>query len=127
VRWSGGQLSHDLVLSETTGDLGALHWVAAEGLLVGILDVRQTKRASTVLIARELGNGSCSVVLVVEFDNTGSTRTSVGLVLNLRALDFANGCEKLNQILVAGGPGKLSGGQSCENQRSPGPLLTLRT
>jgi hypothetical protein len=53
---------HDLILSEAHGHaaglLLALHGVHCR-LLVGVSDVGQTKRATTVLVSRELGLKGC--------------------------------------------------------------------
>lgn len=94
---------HDLVLSQA-GGIG-VHDVGASGGL--ILDEAQAKRATAVLVSRELGNGSIRVVDRVEADNTSAARTSVGLILNLSLLNLADRGEELNEILIAGRPRQL--------------------
>lgn len=95
-------------------------------LNVGVLDERKTKRATAVLVTGELGcsrvsaaslqkkkkkgfltNGSLGVFGSVELDDAGATGTAIGLVLDLRTLDLADGGEEFDEIFVAGGPGKL--------------------
>ena len=44
---------HDLILGQATGVLGTLHRLAVA--LVCVLDVVETERSATVLVARELG------------------------------------------------------------------------
>lgn len=53
-------------------------------------------------------DGCLSIWLLLELDNTGSTRAAVRLVLNLGAVDLANCSKKLNKILVAGGPRQVT-------------------
>jgi hypothetical protein len=57
-----GAILHDLILSKTHGHAAslflALHGVHCR-LLVGVSDVGQTKRATTVLVSRELGWKGC--------------------------------------------------------------------
>lgn len=105
VHWPAWQQLHDLILSEATSRLSALHEVGTT--LIGIFDIGQTKGTATVLVAGELGNRGSGIVWRVEFDNTSATRASVGLVLNLGTFDLADGREELDEILVACGPGKL--------------------
>jgi hypothetical protein len=45
---------------------------------------------------------------LLELNNTGSTRPTVGLILNLSTCDLANCGEQLDKILVAGGPRQVA-------------------
>lgn len=72
-----------------------------------VLDEAEPERPATILIALELSNGCLSGVGVVETNDASATRTPTRLVLDLGLLDFSNGREQLDEILVAGGPGKL--------------------
>lgn len=47
-------------------------------------------------------DGSLSVALARELDNTSALGAAIGLVLNLSALDLADGGEEVDKILVAG-------------------------
>lgn len=94
---------HYLVLGQTSS-LG-FHGVSSTGSLV--LYKAQAKRAATVLIAREFGNGSLSIVGSVETDHTGTAGSSIGLVLDLGLFDLADGSEEFNEILIASRPRKL--------------------
>lgn len=96
--------SHDLVLGEAAVGVG-VHAVATAG--GEVLDVAQAKRAAAVLIALELSDGSLGGVGVVEADHTAAARAAARLVLDLGLLDLADGGEELDQIVIAGGPGKL--------------------
>ena len=84
--------SQDLVL-HAAGSLLTLHAVAA---LVEVLHVRQAERTTAVLIGLKLGYSGLGVFDSGEFDNTGAARATVRLVLNLRALDFADRGEELD-------------------------------
>lgn len=95
---------HDLVLRQA-GGVG-VHNVSASGGLV--LDKAQAKRTATVLVSRELGDGSVCVVDSVEADNTSAARTSVWLVLNLGLLNLADCGKELDEILIAGRPRQLA-------------------
>lgn len=53
-------------------------------------------------------NSCFSIWLLLEFDDTGSTRTAVGLVLDLGTRHLADCGEQLNKILVAGGPREVA-------------------
>lgn len=94
---------HDLVLRQA-GGVG-VHNVSASRSLV--LDKAQAKRAATVLVTGELGDGSVCVVNSVEANNTSAARASVWLVLNLGLLNLADCGEELNKILIAGRPRQL--------------------
>lgn len=96
---------HDLVLRQAGGFGVHGHGVSASGGLV--LDEAQAKRAATVLVSRELGDGGVGVVDSVETNNTSAARTSIGLILDLGLLNLADCGEELNEILVAGGPRQL--------------------
>ena len=113
---------HDLILCQSTSVLSTLHNITV--ILVSILDVRQAKRPATVLVSCELGcrivsislqskeqvrtNGSFSVCTLLKFDDTSATRSAVGLILDLSTRYLANRSEKLNQVLVAGGPRQVA-------------------
>lgn len=73
-----------------------------------VLDVGEAERTTAVLVAGELGDGCGSIVLVPELDHTGAARATVGLVLDLGALNFSDGREELNEVVVAGAPWQLS-------------------
>jgi hypothetical protein len=96
---------HDLVLRQAGGVGVHGHGVSTSRGLV--LDEAQAKRAATVLVSRELGDGSIRVVDGVEANNTSAARTSIGLILNLGLLNLADCGEELNEILIAGRPGQL--------------------
>lgn len=73
-----------------------------------------------------LTNGSLGVFGSVELDNASATGTAIGLVLDLRTLDLADGGEEFDEIFVAGRPGKLK--KKSASQRSLRlHRLTLRT
>ena len=94
---------HHLIL-RAAGLLSAFHHVAT---LVEVLDVREAKRASAVLIACEFGDSGSGVFLVGELYHTRATRAPVRLVLNLSTLDFADCGEEFDEILVACAPRQL--------------------
>lgn len=96
---------HDLILRQAGGVGVHRHLVSASGSLV--LDEAQAKRATTILVSRELGDGSVRVVDGVEANNTSAARTSIGLILNLGLLNLADCGEELNEILIAGRPRQL--------------------
>lgn len=83
--------------------LGAFHHVP----LVGVAHVSQAKWATAVRVALELGEGLCSVFLLGKLNDTSATGATSRLVLNLCALDFADGGEELDEIVVASAPRKL--------------------
>ena len=98
---------HDLILSEAADWLGLQRHsivVRSWGL---VLNEAEAEWATTVLVTRELGDGSLGVLDTIEANDTGSAGTSVWLVLNLGLLDLSDGGEELDKILVAGGPWKL--------------------
>ena len=94
---------HHLLLQVAT--LLTLHHVAA---LTTVLDIGEAERTTTVLVACEFGDGSLGVRLRAELHNTRACRATVRLVLDLGALDLADGGEELNKILVAGAPWQLN-------------------
>jgi hypothetical protein len=49
-------------------------------------------------------DSSVSIALDGELNDTASTRTAIGLVLNFSALDLSDGGEEFDKILVAGTP-----------------------
>ena len=55
-----------------------------------------------------LTDSSLGVSLRIELDYTSTARTAIGLILDLSTLDGANRGEKLNKIIVAGRPGKVT-------------------
>jgi hypothetical protein len=61
-----------------------------------------------VRIDRKLTNRGVSVLLLLELDDTSSTRAAVRLVLNLSALDLADSGEELDEILVTGWPWQVA-------------------
>ncbi|KAJ2972028.1 hypothetical protein NUW58_g9269 [Xylaria curta] len=65
------------------------------------------ERSTSVLIALKLGNRRLGGLLAIKADNTGSSGTSTRLILNLGLVNFANGSEQLDKILIAGRPRKL--------------------
>lgn len=64
---------------------------------------------------RGLTNCGLSSVRTVEFNHTRAAGTTVGLVLDFGLFDLADGGEEINQILIAGGPRKLSLSVPCCN------------
>ena len=56
---------------------------------------------------RGLTNSGFSVLSAIKLDDTGSTGATIRFVLDLGTLDLADGGEELDQIVIAGGPGKL--------------------
>jgi len=97
---------HDLILGQAAGVLGALHRLAVA--LVRVLDVVETKRSATVLVARELGDGGVSILVLLELDHAGSARATVGLVLDLSTLNLADRGEQLYKVFVAGRPRQVA-------------------
>ena len=72
-----------------------------------VLDEAQAERAAAILVALEFADGGVGSLSIVESDNTGTAGSSAGLVLDLGLLNLADRREKLDQIIVAGRPGKL--------------------
>ena len=110
------QSSHDLILGQRRLPVAFHHRVAvaiavhvAIVLLTrnNVLDEAQAKRSATVLVARELGDGTLAIVGVVESDNTSTLRATIALVLDLGLLDFANRLEEFDKVIVAGRPREL--------------------
>ena len=60
---------HHLVL-HAAGRLGTLHHIAT---LVEVFDVRELQRATAVLVASELRDGSTGVFLIAELHHAGAT------------------------------------------------------
>ena len=100
-----GQLLHDLVLSQAAMRIG-VHCIAGTGC--DVLDEAEAQGTSAVLVALELGDGGIGGLSAVKANDTGATGPAAGFVLNLCLLHFADGREKLNEIVVASGPRKLS-------------------
>lgn len=109
VRMINVVVLHHLILSETV----VLHAHVATAHLVGVLDVAQAERATTVLVSSELGDGGICVVSVFEFDDAGTLRATVAFVGDLSLLDSTDSCEEIDEILVGCGPWEL-------------PLVSLR-
>ena len=76
--------------------------------LVGVLDEGEAERTATVHVLLELRNRSLSVLLGAELDNTGTAGATVGLILDLCALDLTDSSEQLDEVLVAGAPGQVA-------------------
>ena len=96
---------HDLLLKRTVGlDVHGRRRAS----LVGVLDEGEAERTATVHVLLELGDGSLGVFEGAELDNTGTAGATVGLVLDLGALDLADSSEELDQVLVAGAPGQIA-------------------
>jgi hypothetical protein len=94
---------HDLILCQACG-LG-FHRIIARGL---VLDEGQSKWATTVLVSRKLFDRSIGTFSSVKSNNTGSSRSTVWLILDFSLLNFSDGGEEFNKVLVAGRPRKLS-------------------
>lgn len=123
---------HDLILGDAAGGLGTVHGLRARtradagtGAHVHILDKGDAERTTAILVAGKLGDGRLCGLRIVELDHTGAAGAAIGLVLDLRAFDLADGGEQIDQIFIAGGPGQLRMlVVDCQlGQRS----LTLRT
>ena len=67
-----------------------------------VADVSELEWTTTILVTGELGDSSLGVVSGIELDDAGSTGATVALVLDLSLLDWANGGEEIDEILVAG-------------------------
>ena len=63
------------------------------GALVEVLDVRQAEGTVAVLVALEFADGSSRVFGIRELDHASATRATVRLVLDLGALNLADGGE----------------------------------
>lgn len=85
-------LLHDLILGQACGF--SLHGIHAAGSL--ILDEGQPKWAATVLVTRELFDRCVSALGSVESDDSCSSRSTVGLVLNFSLLNLSDGSEELD-------------------------------
>jgi len=105
------QSSHDLILCQWRLPIAFHHRVAiavavhvAIVLLTGhdVLDEAEAKRSTTVLVAGELGNGTLTILGVVESDDTSTFRAPIALVLDLGLLNFADRLEELDEVVVAG-------------------------
>jgi len=55
-----------------------------------------------------LTDRSGCIILRRKLDDTGSLGATVGLVLNLSTLDFADGGKELDEVFITSGPGKLT-------------------
>lgn len=120
-----------MVLGQTSGLLTVHHdVVVVRGAGIHVFDESDAERTATVLVTAELGCGMVSVGLGgmralwgrrsdqltnsgvsgiggVKLNDTGAAGTAVGLILNLRALNFADGSEQINQVIVTCGPREL--------------------
>jgi hypothetical protein len=74
-----------------------------------ILNEAQAKGTAAILVTRELLDGGLCILDGIETNNTGSTRSTIRLVLNFGLLDLSDGREEFNKILIACGPWKLIG------------------
>lgn len=72
-----------------------------------ILDEAQVEGTATILVTLKLGNGRLRCLGAVEADHTRASGSAAGLILNLGLLDFTNGGEEINQVVIARRPGKL--------------------
>lgn len=72
-----------------------------------VFDEAQAKRPSSVVVTLKLRNGGLCSRGTVETNNTGSSRSSAGFILNLSLFDLADRREELNQIFITGRPRKL--------------------
>lgn len=115
---------HDLVLGETASSLGAFHGIHV--VLIRVFGIGQAKGTAAILITGELfctlldfvrrramlieglTNGSVGISLGFEFDDTCAARTTIGLILDLGALNRADSREELNEILVTSRPGQVA-------------------
>lgn len=72
-----------------------------------VLDVAESKLATTILVSLELGDGSIGGLGSIESHDTGTSGAAAWLVLDFGLLDLSDGSEELDQVLIAGGPRKL--------------------
>lgn len=106
------QFSHDLILCQWRLPIAFHHRIAvaiavhvAIVLLLtrhDVLDEAEAKRSATILVAGELGDGTLTIVGVVEPDNTSTFGTTIALVLDLGLLNFADRLEEFDEVIVAG-------------------------
>jgi hypothetical protein len=91
-------LLHDLVLCQASS-LG-FHCISTStrGL---ILDVAQTKWATTILVARELLDSGFGILGGIKSNNASTAGSTVRLILDFGLLDLSDSGEKLDKILVA--------------------------
>ena len=103
----------------------SIHDIASK---VGVANITESQWATTVEVSREfccaplstgrrerkkrkgqkkLTNSSFGIVGRIELHHTGSSRPSIGFVLDFRTLHLSNSIEQLNQIIVASGPWEL--------------------
>lgn len=88
-----------------SGHFGALHLIGTSGGVV--LAVGEAERSTSVLIARELRNSRLCCIRIVKANDASSFGATIVFVLNLSLLNFSNGGEKLDEIVVARRPGQL--------------------
>lgn len=69
-------------------------------LLVQILDKAEVQRSTTILVPLEFRDCRLCSFAFVESDDARASRSAARLVLDLSLLNFANSCEKFNQIFV---------------------------
>jgi hypothetical protein len=89
---------HDLILGQA-GGLG-FHSISTTARSL-ILDEAQTKRATTVLVTRELLDSGLRIFGSVEADNASASGSAVWLILDFGLLNLSDGSEEFDQILVA--------------------------
>jgi hypothetical protein len=128
-----------LVLGQASGGFGSLH--SFTGALVGVANIAEAQGTAAILIAGEFGcymlvdilkhfepeqltDSRLRVCLLLKLDDAGATRAAIGLILDLSALDLANGGEEFNQIFIAGRPRKLGQSEVSVQRENE---LTLRT
>ena len=99
------KLLHDLILGQACGF--GLHGIHATRSLV--LDEGQSKRATAILVPRELLDRSIGALSSVKSNDPGSSRAAVWLILNFGLLNLSDCGEELDKIFVASRPWKLSG------------------
>lgn len=80
---------------------------AIAGRLVRVPHVGEAESAATVLVARKLGDCCLGTVCLVEFDDAGAAGAAVGFILDLCALDNADGGEEVYKVIVRGRPREL--------------------
>lgn len=90
---------HHLILGQASMGIG-VH--VLRSALVEVLDKVQVEGTSTVLIRLELANRSLCRLSAVESNNTSAAGSATWFVLDFSLLNLANGCEKLDKIIVAG-------------------------
>jgi hypothetical protein len=93
---------HNLILCQACG-LG-FHRIVARSL---VFDEGQSKWATTVLVSRKLFDCSIGTFSGVKSNNTGTSRSTIWLILDFSLLNLSDGSEEFNKIFVTGRPRKL--------------------